>query len=193
MLAARAELDQAKRAVRQADDMVRQIVEHLADIQPGCSEILNSIHIGLPRSLMTLWRPGRSQTYFDDFELLESPSRNRVFRATSNGMVHAVKVFPSVSKANLKTCFREACLLRRMQHPGIVQIDGIFFEEPVGGVRGRFCIQMPFYENGPSTCGFALTRQMPRQSVSRCSANCMRLRICTITLSYTPTSSPKIS
>lgn len=131
--AVRLEVEKTKQASRQAGDRVNEIIKRLADLEPECPAVLDHIKNGLPRSLLPLWRPGRSRAHFEDLQFLESPSRNRVFRATYNGKDCAVKEFPA-NKENLKACFREACLLRRMQHPEIVQIEAIFFEESVGGM-----------------------------------------------------------
>ena len=84
---------------------------------------------------------------FASFVRFGGESRNRVFLATaSTGVTTVVKQFDVTSNAQLRTCFKEAQLLRRMRHPAIAEIESIWQFPQSGGTI--FCVEMPHYEQG---------------------------------------------
>ncbi|CAE8632833.1 unnamed protein product, partial [Polarella glacialis] len=141
-------LQSAKLALQAADSEAHATTLRLAEQSDRFPEVMQHFGYGVPAELLDLWCPGRSFSHFDEACLLPVASRNRVYRASFQGRLYAVKEFP-LSSSQLRTCFREALLLRRLRHPGIVQVEALFFEEGSQSMPGRFYIQMPYYSHGP--------------------------------------------
>eukprot|EP00854_Cymbomonas_tetramitiformis_P005445 gene5445-6600_t len=62
----------------------------------------------------------------------------------------AFKVFevPEENPERLRMIWREASLLRRLQHPAIVPVLGLFFWQPADHGLQRIAMKLPFYEHG---------------------------------------------
>ena len=150
-----AELRQQKRqaedAARAADQEVHAALIALASEQRHWPEVTKSLaKLGLPAELLPLWRPGRDTSYYDKYVVLEGALArpgNRIMRAVRGGVVTVVKEYQQNSAQALRTCLREARLLHRMRHPGIVEICSIFKLDGRGGAT-VFCLEMPLYAHG---------------------------------------------
>lgn len=145
---AKLQLSEARGRLKEADGVVSAAIRALMELEWHYPEVTESLAIGLPHELLPLWHPGRTLKEFTELTLLGGQSRNRVYLAKLKEKPFAIKEFP-IMQSELQTCLREARLLHRLRHPMVVQIEAIFFEEGTGSSPGRFCIQMPFYSNGP--------------------------------------------
>eukprot|EP00927_Polykrikos_kofoidii_P025754 TRINITY_DN23079_c0_g1_i1.p1 TRINITY_DN23079_c0_g1~~TRINITY_DN23079_c0_g1_i1.p1 ORF type:complete len:1105 (+),score=171.44 TRINITY_DN23079_c0_g1_i1:479-3316(+) len=142
------QVQSARGAVKSTHRQVIQAMLQLVQLEPQFPEVLRFFQAGLPAEVLHLWRPGWTLATYENLELLGNASRNRVFKATLEGRTCAVKEF-AVTTTDLHACFREARLLYRLQHPAVVQLEALFFEEQSGSSPARLCLQMPFYEHGP--------------------------------------------
>ena len=141
--AAKTSLRSAKAIANEAD---RSLTAKNAELFGHCSafpELLQTLQQseGLPRDLVAIFRPGRSLNQYDNREPMQTPSRWTVYRAEFEGRAVALKEY-TVGQSEIKTCYKEAALLRRLQHPNIVELDAIFMSEE------RLYLQMPLYPNG---------------------------------------------
>jgi hypothetical protein len=71
----------------------------------------------------------------------EYQSNHVVYEALFGGRHVALKEYRTDARS-LSHCYKEALVLRRLRHPGIVEIEAIFAYE------GHLYLQMPFYERG---------------------------------------------
>ena len=142
---------EAKKLARIADQQVHAALIALSTEQRHWPEVTKSLaKLGLPVELLPLWRPGRDTSYYEEYNKLQGALArpgNRIMRAVRNGHVTVVKEYLQDTAQGLQTCLREARLLYRLRHPGIVKICSIFTLNRSGGGT-IFCIEMPFYAHG---------------------------------------------
>ena len=149
---ARHRLHDAQQAARAADEAVTASIVALSAVERHWPEVAAEVGTGgMPSELMPLWRADRNVTYYDSYEALpEAATRpgNRVMRACRAGQTTVVKEFEASTAASLRTCLREARLLRRLRHPAIVEVLSLFQYTRAEGGAAVFCMEMPHYDNG---------------------------------------------
>ena len=71
---------------------------------------------------------------------VEAQSNHAVYKAMFRGKLVALKEYISTG-SQLRHCYQEAMVLRRVQHPGTVEIQALFIAQ-----NGNLYLQFPFYE-----------------------------------------------
>jgi serine/threonine protein kinase len=110
-------------------------------------ELVREIRKDLPYELVDLWRPDLTFDAFDDIITLATDSRHKVYKARIKDKTYALKEFTLATDTGLKDLFREAALLRRMRHPAVVEVLGVF-EDTIRNNEEVMFLQMPFFELG---------------------------------------------
>ena len=107
---------------------------------------------------------------------IEAPSNHAVFKARFMGKLVALKEY-GTTEQQLRHCYQEAVVLRRVQHPGIVEIQAMFEQESM------LYLQFPFYEGG--TLSEWVQRQQPDDAAFRALLH--------LVLEVRPTTTPPIT
>ncbi|KAK3267648.1 hypothetical protein CYMTET_23812 [Cymbomonas tetramitiformis] len=154
----RGEVDEAaarvatkKAEVEVAQRRLRAATCALVALGPQFPEVVYFLEHGVPPELLSLWR---ADCFLEDFAACSlsarQGSRHEVWQVRdSRGHEFAVKVYP-ITQGNpgaLRALWREAALLHRMRHPGIVPILAIFLSHQAGSTN-FYGLQMPWYEHG---------------------------------------------
>ncbi|KAK3285799.1 hypothetical protein CYMTET_6609, partial [Cymbomonas tetramitiformis] len=154
----RGEVDEAaarvatkKAEVKVAQRRLRAATCALVALGPQFPEVVYFLEHGVPPELLSLWR---ADCFLEDFAACSlsarQGSRHEVWQVRdSRGQEFAVKVYP-ITQGNpgaLRALWREAALLHRMRHPGIVPILAIFLSHQARSTN-FYGLQMPWYEHG---------------------------------------------
>lgn len=147
-------LSQAKALVRKlkqglgsAEERVRDELLTVARLSSFFPELFAELPSGLQPDLVELWRGYLNRSSFEEFTLL-TRSRCAVYRVVEQGKVFAAKEhILTEGQQSLRTCLKEAAVLRRLRHPNVAEILGLFMIKQDCGVEGLY-IMMPFYEHG---------------------------------------------
>ena len=131
----------AKSAMRTAERELSAVHAQLFGHLSAFPELARRIPEGVPSELLPLLKTGRHIEHYTAREKLPTLSRQTVWKAELDGRAVALKEY-RVDPAALKTCFREAALLHKCQHPAVAVLEAVFESE------GFFYLQMPFYANG---------------------------------------------
>ncbi|CAE8640238.1 unnamed protein product [Polarella glacialis] len=133
-------------ALRQADKAVHEAMLALAPAVSEFPEVLHVFGTAMPEELMSVFRPQRViQSYYDNV-VTNTTGRHRVLLGTSpDGIRVAVKEFVASSTGTQKRFFHEVSILRRLAHPHVVEVRGVFM-----GVDGppAYYVEMPAYPGG---------------------------------------------
>jgi hypothetical protein len=84
-------------------------------------------------------------------------ARHPVYRGMLNGSAVVLKEYP-VTHASIRVCYKEVVLMRRLHHPGVLEVQQLFQE------GDKLYLQMPYMEGGTlrSWCGAAERRPTAR-------------------------------
>ena len=136
-----ADVDAAKEAVRVAERELSTAHVDLFSQLGAFPELRCRLPDGVPAELLPLLKTGRHIEQYAPREQLSTLSRHAVWKAGFDGRTVALKEY-HVDQEALKTCYREAALLRKCHHPAVAELEALFESE------GRFYLQMPYYANG---------------------------------------------
>jgi hypothetical protein len=133
-----------KRKLKAAAQELQSVLATLLRMEEYFPEVCVHIRTGLPQELLAVWRPDLTIEMFEVRETLFTTANHTVYKASYEGTMYALKEFRLASNQGLKELLREAALLRKMRHPAIVEIVGIFEDEK----SKAMLLQMPFFEHG---------------------------------------------
>jgi serine/threonine protein kinase len=139
-------IKEKRKALKDGSAALQKALQQVIILQQNFPEIVKEIRAGLPQELVELWRPDLSLDVFESCVVLFTDSRHMVYKAFMDGKAYALKQFVVTQDMDLKQLIREAALLRRMQHPAIVQVLSIF--EHITHTSSSMLLQMPFFEHG---------------------------------------------
>ncbi|KAK3267259.1 hypothetical protein CYMTET_24173, partial [Cymbomonas tetramitiformis] len=165
------ELSQARADLATAKQRMRTALTALMAHHQSFPELLLHMEQGMPDELVPLWDSVSTRDDFEPRLLQESPqgalstrhlhpplpdtslqvrTRVAVYQGHQGGVTYAFKVFevPEENPERLRMIWREASLLRRLQHPAIVPVLGLFFWQPADHGLQRVAMKLPFYEHG---------------------------------------------
>ncbi|KAK3265981.1 hypothetical protein CYMTET_25369, partial [Cymbomonas tetramitiformis] len=145
------ELSEARAGVAAAKQRKRGALAALMAHHPSFPELLRHMEQGMPDELVPLWDHLSSRDDFEPRLLQESAdTRHKVYQGHQGGVAYAFKVFevPEENPERLRIIWREASLLRRLQHPAIVPVLGLLFWQPTDHGLQRIAMKLPFYEHG---------------------------------------------
>ena len=145
---AKAQATKLRASIREARKGLTDASHELLEFESSFPELGIYIKEGLPSELLPLWLTGWSLGTFERHEVFAGPSEPRnsrytVYKGWIGHQAFAIKEY-KISKQTLRTCFREATLLRRMRHPHIVELGGMFEDSD----NHVMYLLMPFYSNG---------------------------------------------
>ncbi|KAK3259644.1 hypothetical protein CYMTET_31372 [Cymbomonas tetramitiformis] len=143
-------MDADREAMGAGQACVRLALSTLIAHQAHFPEVLRFFYAGMPPQLAPLWDPVMRLGDFDDHRLVSGEGRHEVYRATKGGICYAVKVFkvPVLEPERLKTFWREAALLQRLEHPAIVPIRKMFSAWPNENGTHYLALKLPYYKCG---------------------------------------------
>eukprot|EP00960_Hanusia_phi_P041308 754936-Hanusia_phi.AAC.2 len=105
----RADVASKRRLAHDAARAVENAIEELTRSSYDFPEVVCHLRAGLPKELMPVWQPSKSLSYFESCSIIETESRHR------DGKLYAIKEFMLHDEGSLRTCMREAALLRRLR------------------------------------------------------------------------------
>ncbi len=133
-----------KKALKDAAQALQQAVMSLLAVQDYFPEVCKHLKAGLPSELLAVWRPDLTMEMFETCETLSSASNHTVYKASLGEKMYALKEFKLTSEKGLKELMREAAVLRRVRHPAIVEVLGVFEDT----TNKTMLLQMHFFEHG---------------------------------------------
>ncbi len=133
-----------KKVLKDAAQVLRQAVMSLLAVQDYFPEVCKHLKAGLPSELLAVWRPDLTMEMFEARETLSTSSNHTVYKAIMDGKTYALKEFKLTSEEGLKELMREAAALRRVRHPAIVEVLGVFEDT----LNKTMLLQMTFFEHG---------------------------------------------
>eukprot|EP00854_Cymbomonas_tetramitiformis_P024061 gene24061-29201_t len=145
------EMRRAQSAMQAGKCRVRAALSAVLLHQAAFPEILRHLHAGVPSDLAALWDPVCTLADFEVSPLRTSEiGRHEVYKATRDGVTYALKVYkiPLAEPEQLRVLWHEASLLRRLEHPAIVPVLGVFFAQPAEHGLHHIALKLPFYECG---------------------------------------------
>ena len=115
-------------------------------------ELRSALDQAVPADLLPIWCGDRQLDQYEgpgggSFDLTtcrlrtDHAANHPVYEALFRGQRVALKEYRT-DAPSLKRCYAEAMVLRRLKHPGVVEIQAVF------ATNGSLYIQMPFYEQG---------------------------------------------
>jgi hypothetical protein len=153
LAAAKVRVAELRASVHADGKAMRSASQELLEFEPSFPELglhLGSGNLWISSELLSLWYPNWTTQTFEVPPTLEaSPSnlqrvsRNCVYRAHIGPHEFALKQYMLKGEA-LRTCVKEALLLKRLQHPHIAELVGMFWD----ATANSLFLMMPWYENG---------------------------------------------
>lgn len=138
-----------KRALKEVATVLHTALESLLDVQDYFPEVCVHFKSGLSKELLAVWRPDLTIEMFDSRETLSTGANHTVYKGEMDGKVYALKEFRLASDDGLQKLLREAAMLRKMRHPAIIEIVGVFEDTSSNNKQDRrMLLQMPFFEHG---------------------------------------------
>jgi len=136
----------AREELRHADKAVREAIVVLAPAAIDFPEVLHVFGSAMPEEVLPVFRPQRVLDSFYDEVAVDNTGRHRLFHGIGpDGLHMAVKEFVVSSPEAQRVFFREVSILRRLAHPYIVEVRGVFL-----GLDGppAYYLEMPVYPGG---------------------------------------------
>jgi serine/threonine protein kinase len=140
-------MQEIRGTLKDAAQALREALMPLLEMQDYFPEVCMYIKTGLPQELFAVWRPDLTIEMFEVHGTMSSGLNHTVFKASMDGKTYALKEFRLATAQGLQDLMREAAMLRKMRHPAIVEIIGLF-EGTATKDNKVILLQMPFFEHG---------------------------------------------
>jgi hypothetical protein len=140
----RENMKEKKKVLKDAAEVLHQAIMSLLAVQDYFPEVCKHLKAGLPSELLAVWRPDLTMEMFEARETLSSASNHIVYKASMDGKTYALKEFKLTCEEGLKELMREAAALRRVRHPAIVEVLGVFEDTS----NKTMLLQMHYFEHG---------------------------------------------
>lgn len=137
----------------EASRHVSRCLMFMAELEPWFPEVVLKLQEALPCDLVPVWQGQRARDSFESFELV-SKSRNCVYKLVDGDRTYAAKQYQicaegaETASSGLAAVLHEAVILKRMAHPHIINLCGVFRET---GQDNYYYLMMPFCEHGSLT------------------------------------------
>ena len=162
------EMERARAALHDAKTALKTSRQQLYMDLRSFPELATLVPEGLPAELLSIEAPINTlQQYLGpdgtrpldplNDKISADGARHPVYRGMLNGSAVVLKEYP-VTHASVRVCYKEVVLMRRLHHPGVLEVQQLFQE------GDKLYLQMPYMEGGTlrSWCGAAERRPTAR-------------------------------
>ena len=162
------EMEQARDALHDAKVALKTSRQQLYMDLRSFPELATLVPEGLPAELLSIEAPintlqqyqgpdGRRPLDPLNDKISADGARHPVYRGMLNGSAVVLKEYP-VTHASVRVCYKEVVLMRRLHHPGVLEVQQLFQE------GDKLYLQMPYMEGGTlrQWCGAAERRPTSR-------------------------------
>ena len=158
------ELERARAALHVAKAALKTSRQQLYMDLRSFPELATLVPEGLPAELLSIEAPINTLQQYQgpdgtrpldplNDKISADGARHPVYRGMLNGSAVVLKEYP-VTHASIRVCYKEVVLMRRLHHPGVLEVQQLFQE------GDKLYLQMPYMEGGTlrSWCGAAERR-----------------------------------
>jgi hypothetical protein len=162
------DLERARAALHVAKAALKTSRQQLYMDLRSFPELATLVPEGLPAELLSIEAPINTLQQYQgpdgtrpldplNDKISADGARHPVYRGMLNGSAVVLKEYP-VTHASIRVCYKEVVLMRRLHHPGVLEVQQLFQE------GDKLYLQMPYMEGGTlrSWCGAAERRPTAR-------------------------------